>query len=164
MGATKREQGRVIFDSPVLGKTITRTLKYEIGAAPTGSEQDTGIDLPAKCIVRDVFVDVTTAETTGATKTMNVGLLASESGGDADGFLVGISFVAAGLKKGTLISSGQTLGALLRVDESGSAALVPEPHLSDAVTAKSISFTAGSADWVEARGAIYVVIEEIATL
>src|SRR3990167_9855574 len=116
MGATKREQGRVIFDSPVLGKTITRTLKYEIGAAPTGSEQDTGIDLPAKCIVRDVFVDVTTAETTGATKTMNVGLLASESGGDADGFLVGISFVAAGLLRCRLISYRPRLGTFLSVE------------------------------------------------
>lgn len=165
MGVTSREQGRVILDSPVLGRTVTRTLEYKITSAPTGSEQDTGIDLPAKCVVRDVYLDVTAVEVTGATKTIHVGLLASESGGDADGFLAAVSCATTtGLKKGTLLSSGQTRGALLRVDESGAGVLVPEPHLSGSVTAKSISFTAGSADWVEMRGSIYVTIEEIVTL
>ena len=49
------------------------------------SETDTGIDLPANMLVKDAFIRVTTVD---ATETLDVGLLSSESGGDADGFLL----------------------------------------------------------------------------
>jgi hypothetical protein len=133
--------------------------KLEINAAPTGAEQDTGWDLPAKAIVLDVWVDVRVAEATGLTKTLDVGLLSSESGGDTDGFLASVSVASTGLKKGTLASTGQTRGALLYADESGTGGLVPEPHVVG--TARSVVYDADSNDWVEFRGDIYILYLEL---
>ena len=156
---------------------LVRCATASISSAPTGSEQDAGIDLPAKAVVLDVLVDVTAAEVTGGTKTMNVGLLSSESGGDADGFLVGVSCAATGLKRGvaTVTAGGSetylsatTRGALLGsfvagADSAGDVGTVYErPHLSDSVTAKSVSYTAGDSDWVEFRGTLVVVYVEVA--
>ena len=156
---------------------LVRCATASISSAPTGSEQDAGIDLPAKAVVLDVFLDVTAAEVTGGTKTMNVGLLSSESGGDADGFLVGVSCASTGLKRGvaTVTAGGSetylsatTRGALLGsfvagADSAGDVGTVYErPHLSDSVTAKSISYTAGDSDWVEFRGTIVVLYVEVA--
>src|SRR3990167_1491907 len=77
-------------DSPAgVIKLVPKVLKVPIAAGLTTGAKDTTVDLPTKGIVLDVFVDVTTAESTGSTKTIDVGLLASESGGDADGFLDG---------------------------------------------------------------------------
>lgn len=142
------------------------TLKWKKIAVGTGSasEADSGWDLPAKAVVHHVFVEVTTAEATGATKTLDVGLLSSESGGDADGFLDGVSVATTGLKKGVFASTAgsnntyvgaaatHTRGALLTelllagndVANGGDGVAVRGEHLSDAVTAKSLSYTRGS--------------------
>jgi hypothetical protein len=156
---------------------LVKCATASISSAPTGSEQDAGIDLPAKAVVLDVFLDVTAAEVTGGTKTMSVGLLSSESGGDADGFLVGVSCASVGLKRGvaTITAGGSetyfsstTRGALLGsfvagADSAGDVGTVYErPHLSDSVTAKSVSYTAGDSDWVEFRGTIVVLYVEVA--
>ena len=141
------------------GGSSLRVKRLDIVATPTGAEQDTGWDLPAKSLVLDVWIDVTTAEATGTTKTLDVGLLSSESGGDADGFLDGVSVAATGVKKGTLLNTGQTLGALSRVDEDGAGGLSPEPHIT--ATAKSVTYTAGSGNFAEFRGAIYVSYLEL---
>ena len=136
--------------------------RYRVTASwLTGSEQDIGLDLPAQSIVLAAFVIVATAEATGTTKTLDVGLLSSESGGDADGFLDGLSVAATGLIFPTLASGAQTLGALLSVDEGGTGELVPEAHSTDSVTAKSISVTAGSADFAELIAEVVVVYLEM---
>jgi len=141
---------------------VTKTLRVPITAAPDGTEQDSGVDLPLKSVVLGYYVDVTAAEVTGATKTMDIGLLSTEVGGDADGFGVGIDCSAVGIQKPTLLNTGQTLGALLAVDESGGGVLVPEGHVCNG-TAVSVSYTAGSVgDWVEFRGDIYFVLLEAA--
>jgi len=144
--------------------------------ASDGTEQDSGWDLPDKAVVLDVFVDVTTAESTGSTKTLDVGLLSSESGGDANGFLDGVSTASTGLVRGVpTITTGSnevyfastTRGVLLASLTAGSDAATDvgtyyeKPHLSDSVTAKSVSYTAGSAQ-TEFVGAIFVVYIEIA--
>lgn len=129
-----------------------------VSAPANGSETDTGYDLPADGVVLDMYLIVDTAEATGGTKTLNVGLLASESGGDADGFMVGVSCATAGYVITSLASGGQTRGALLRADESGGGVLVPEPHSLASVTAKSVSITAGSADWEEFQGRLVFLI------
>lgn len=135
---------------------IPRYKKIEITATPTGSEQDTTFDLPVPCVVTNVFVNVTTAEATGGTKTMDVGLLSSETNGDANGFLAAVSCAATGLVGGSLASGGQTLGALLYADESGAGVLVPEKHMVTGSNAKSVTYTAGSADWAEFRGELWI--------
>jgi hypothetical protein len=149
---------------------IVKAAKVAIGAVSTG-EKDTGFDLPTKGIVLDVFVDVTTLEATATTKTIDVGLLSSESGGDADGFLDGASTAAAAVVRGSItvtdgsnqnfIAAAPTLGALLRsgvlgTDAAGeSAALIKTPHVLNG-TAKSLTYTLGSTH-TELVGAIYVV-------
>lgn len=143
---------------------IVKVKKISIAATPTGSEQDTTFDLPAKSVVLDVFVDVTTAEATGGTKTLDVGLLSSESGGDADGFLDGVSVATTGLKRPSLVAGAVTRGLLMRETVTGSGSAThssPNPHASTAVTAKSVSYTAGSNDFVEFRGDLYIVYVEI---
>lgn len=133
---------------------VMRVKKISINSAPTGTEQDSGWDLPVSSVVTDVFVNVRTAEVTGATKTLDVGTLTGEAGGDPDGFLDGVDVSAVGIKRGSLASAGQTLGALLREDESGAGALVPNGgHVVG--TARSVSYTSGSA-FTEFRGDIYI--------
>lgn len=138
---------------------VVRTIKINLTAPADGNETDTAVDLPDPSIVLDVFLDVTTAEATGTTKTLDVGLLDSETGGDPNGFLDGVAVGSVGLVKGTLASGGQTLGALLSVDESGAGVLVREPHVIEG-NAKSVSYTASAADWAEFVGDLYIVVME----
>ena len=146
-------------DLSVVGMLV-KCAKYSIATTPDGSEEDSTIVLPDKGVVFGCWVDVTTAEVTGATKTLDVGLKSSESGGDANGFLAAIDTSNIATVKGTLLNTGQTLGALLAVDEDGSGALVPEPHVLNG-TAKTVTYTAGSGDWAEFVGDIYVVYAEV---
>jgi hypothetical protein len=131
------------------------------------SEQDTGYDLPPKAILRNVYLDVTTVEATGGTKTIDIGLLASETGGDANGFLAAVSCSGtAGLRQGTVSTGTATLGALLKEDVQGSAGStgnteVPEPFLTDEVAAESLSYTFGSTGWVEFVGDLYLEFIQI---
>ncbi len=81
------------------------------------SETDTNIDIPSGMIVSPLsFVQVIDAV---AAATINVGILSSESGGDADGFIKAASCAAAGIVGGSLMAAdastgGETLGALLQ--------------------------------------------------
>ena len=133
------------------------------------SETDTSIDLPEGSVILDVFLDVETAD---AGITRDVGLLSTESGGDADGFLDGISVAATGLVHPTLtVTSGSnedyfsaaTFGAFLASFTAGSdvandvGTFAPITHLTDSVVAKSISYTA-SAGADTAAGKIYFVV------
>ncbi|MHC1597236.1 MAG: hypothetical protein ACXQT3_02855 [Methermicoccaceae archaeon] len=77
------------------------------------SETDTSIDLPQYMVVRDCIIEVTTAV---ASSTIDVGLLSTESGGDADGFLDGESCASAGIVEHNMVddtAANNTLGALL---------------------------------------------------
>lgn len=143
-GVVRSFDGKVEFDD-----LQHRVLRLRLTAPADGSENDTGIDVPDDAQITNVLLNVITAEATGGTKTVDVGLLSSESGGDADGFLNGVDVSSTGLVQGSLASGGQTLGALLSADEDGAGTLVPEPHLTASVTAKSVSYTAGSADFAE---------------
>ena len=118
-------------------------------------EIDTGFDLKPNDIVKNVYLRVYTEEATASTKTIDVGLLSTESGGDADGFLDGVSTAAAGSVLGSLASGGQTLGTLLHVDESGGGVLTREQHVVNG-TAVSISYTLGEA---LTEGDLDIVIE-----
>jgi hypothetical protein len=139
----------------------TFILKINVLAADIAdnSEIDTGGDLDAEVIVEDFYVYVNTADT-ATTKTLDVGLLASESGGDANGFGVAIATGATGIIRpfatytdGTNQNyvSASTIGAFLfdglaGGDVAGTAGVITRtPHLSDSVTAKSVSITHGDA-------------------
>jgi hypothetical protein len=132
--------------------------KYQVGALAIHADtnaHDSTIVLPAKAIITGVYLDITTQEATGATKTVDIGV----SSGDEDGFLDGVSVASAGVVKGTLASAGQTLGALLRVDEDGAGALVPESDISSG--GATICYTLGSNDFAELVGNIIVEYIEV---
>ena len=121
--------------------------------ASDNSETDTGIDLPANLLVRDAFIRVTTAD---ATETLDVGILSSESGGDADGLLMLMDVANLGfvnpfpvVTNGTNIdynvhTSGR--GALLKQGIAGADAVAtcggvqPRFYRTDG-TAKSVTYT-----------------------
>jgi hypothetical protein len=107
------------------GGLIPVILKAGIHSTPDGSAQNSSVTLPAKAVVLGAWIDVRVAEATGGTKTLDVG-----PSSDPNGYLDGIDVSSTGLKKGTLDSGGQTLGALLTADEDGSGALVPESDVS----------------------------------
>jgi hypothetical protein len=115
--------------------------------------------LPATAIVQDVFLNVLTAETSGATKTVTVGLNASQSGGVAAGFLNGVSVAALGLVRGvaTVTVGGSntyyastTRGTYLATFEAGANTAYEDglnyefPFLTSSVTAKQLVYTPAS--------------------
>ena len=110
---------------------------FSISDTTATTETDTGFDLPQHALVMPfVSLDVRTVD---ATETMDVGLLSSESGGDADGFLVGVSVATATVVDGTFAST-VTNGALLKVTATGAAAVIPEGYVVGA-TARSVTYT-----------------------
>jgi len=138
---------------------LVKIKKVTIAAPGNGDETESGFTLPDTAVVLDVFLNVTTAEATGTTKTIDVGTDSTDSG-DADGYLKGINVSATGLKKGTLVSTGQTLGALLYADEDGSGGLVREPDVASG--GKKVTFTMGSADCADFEGDLYILYIELA--
>lgn len=125
-----------------------KSVRLPIVAAATA--QDTALVIPAGAIIKHVFVKVLTAEATGATKTVDIGI----SGGDEDGFLNGVSVAATGTIIGTLATAGQTLGVLLSTAENGDGDLVPEGYVCAAAT--TICYTLGSDDFAELDARVYV--------
>lgn len=118
----------------------------------TTGEKDTGIDFVAGDRIEAAWINVRALEATATTKTIDVGLLSSESGGDADGILDGVSTAAAGHIPASLASGAQTYGILMHEDEGGGV-LLPMPHI--ITTAVSLTYTLGSAH-TELVGEIHV--------
>jgi len=103
------------------------------------TETDTGFDFPVgTTILPWPSVDVRTLE---SGRTINAGLLSTESGGAAGGFLTGVSLAAAGQIK-TTFQSTITTGTLLRETATGAAAVVGGVHVIS--TAVSLSYTLSS--------------------
>lgn len=122
-----------------------------------GTEVDTGLDLPKKCLVVGAAVEVVTVD---ATETVNIGLLSSETAGDADGFLAAVSVATAGYvapvdytvgSNETYVST-MSIGALLGegsvgndvATDVGSAFI--KGHLVDGSNATSISYQPSTSD------------------
>lgn len=100
-------------------------------SASSAVETDTGIDFLADTLVDDVRVEVVTVD---SGMTLNVGLLSTGTGGDADGFRVGVSMATAGFIADTgIITRGtstdytavSTYGALLYTALTGTNAYGP---------------------------------------
>jgi hypothetical protein len=135
----------------------------------TSGEQDTGFDFVAGDVILDAWVDIDTAEATGGTKTVDVGLLSSESGGDADGLLDGIVTSATGVivPKATITTGSNTKfvasatkGILLCDVQAGSdvdqdeGVYVEKKHV--VTTAVSLTTTVGSTA-TELAAKVYVL-------
>lgn len=117
-------------------------------AAPdftAATEGNTGLQFPAGALLLpQAALRVTVLE---SSRTIEVGLLSSESGGDADGLLDGVSLAAVGTIA-PAVSGTPTLGALL-VQNFGTSPAVnaPDTHAIGATSARSITatFSASSA-------------------
>lgn len=154
-----------------------KVAKIPIKIVAATTVNDTGFDYPTKGIVLDTFVDCVTAEATGTTKTIEVGLLASESGGDEDGFIDAVSVASTGVKPGALpttdgtntnfFTAAPTLGVLMYDGLLGAdAAATPgvlsrRPHVLNG-TAKSLTYTLPSTNWAEFVGSIITVYVDLA--
>ena len=177
-GVSVTDRNSSIGQKDVIDRVKVIRIQYSDG---TG-EIDTGWDLPSTAVVEDVFVNVITAEATGSTKTIDVGLLSTESGGDADGLLDGISVASTGLKGPSLTiteTTGtneryisavtSTYGVLLgqldyelgtdTAGDTGYANLVPKRHIN--TNGNSISWTPGSNDFAELVADIIILYKEI---
>lgn len=150
-----------------------KVAKLAVSALSNGAETSTGFTLPTKAAVYDVLLDVVTAEATGGTKTLDVGTLSTASG-DADGFIDGASVAAIALVRGqatvttgsnTKYFSANTRGVLLSDYQAGTdvdqdeGVYIEKPCLT--MGGKTITYTAGSADFAELVANIYVIYAEI---
>lgn len=124
-------------------------VRLPIVAAATANA--TALIFPAGSIIHHApVIDVKTAEATGTTKTVDLGI----SGGDEDGFIDGLAVSATGVKRPTLADGANTMGALLEVDESAGD-LVPTDYVCTAAT--TICYTLGSANFAELEA--YALVE-----
>lgn len=170
--ATAAEANAVLDLSAVGAVMKIKILPVTVVAAAT--EQDTGWDLPATAMVMDVFLDITTAEATGATKTIDIGTDGSGSN-DPDGFADAISVAATGLVRpqATVTTgsnetyySANTRGVLLSdflvgTDVDGDFGVYREKP--DGTSGgESITYTLGSNDYVELVANMIIVYMEIA--
>lgn len=148
---------------------LVKVKKIHVAAGDWSAETDSGWDLPAKSLVLDVFLDVTTGQ---AGKTVSVGTLSTEAGGDADGFVVAAPLTGTtSLLRPSAVLDGTAnwfvtdlRGALLSEFVAGANAddrglYAEKPYLSTTATAKSVSYTASAAS--TAVYDIYVVYIEL---
>lgn len=145
---------------------LVKVKKIHVAAGDWTAETDTTWNLPAKSMVLDVFLDVTTLQ---AGQTVDVGTLSTEAGGDTDGFINGASLATAGLVRpgvvlGATFYDTTTRGELLRQFFQGANAddrglYTETPYLSTANTAKSVVYTTGGI--VTAVFDIYIVYVEL---
>jgi hypothetical protein len=140
--------------------------------ASDNAETDTGLDLPANLLVKDAYIKVST---TDSGETLDVGLLSSESGGDADGFVLLTSVASSGyVNPWPVVTSGTNIdylvhtagyGAYLKQGIAGADAVATvggfarRYHLTDG-TAKSITYT-GSSGSDTAAGYICLVLQRL---
>lgn len=131
-----------------------------------GTETDTGIDLPKNVIVKDVQLEVVT---TDATETVAIGLLSSETAGDADGLMVATSVANAGFfgLVATTVGSNETYisaaraGALMGLGSVGTdvANDFGQPggsgHVVTGSNAVSITYTPSSSDTFAGYGYVH---------
>lgn len=102
-------------------------------------EKDTGFDLPSGALV-DPFPGLEVVDI-DATETINVGILSTEASGDADGFIAAASIATIGSVRVSCLNGADTLGALLKVQDSVNAGDdAPAPHVVLS-TSRSISYT-----------------------
>jgi len=172
---TPQNLGEAVIENPVSDFDSRQTgfIKVKrISFSANTSETDTGVDLPSTAVILDVFLKVTTAE---AGKTINVGLLSSETGGDADGFVAGASLASTGVVvPAVTVTSGTnedylsacTYGAFLADFTAGSdnagdvGTFNKKLFATDSVTAKSLTYTCSSGT-SSAAGYIYIVYVEV---
>lgn len=123
---------------------------YDV-AGTTEALQDTGFNIPANVLVKDVFLHTTTLATSGA---LDIGV-----SGDTDGFLDAVTAAATGFKAlSEVYASGGIIGALIAA-ASGSTTRV----LYRAATATSLVYLNTTAASAAGAGYIYLTLIRVPT-
>jgi len=137
----------------------------------SAGEKDTGFNFQVGDVIMDAFVFVDVLESTSLTKTIDVGFLSSESGGDIDGLLDGVSTAAQNMVKGEgIVSLGvnthfftaNTFGVMLSNFQAGSdvnqdeGLFTRKNHIVGVSTALSLVYQLGAAH-TELVADIYVL-------
>lgn len=114
-------------------------IPWSAADSTAATEKDTGFDLPTGAQVQSFpGLEVSAID---ATETIDCGILSTEASGDADGFIAVASVATAGSVRISVLNGADTLGALLKVQDSinvGDDA--PAPHIVLS-TSRSISYT-----------------------
>lgn len=135
-----------------------------------GTEVDTGLDFPLNVVIQDFCVEVVTVD---AAETLNIGLLSSETAGDADGICVGASLATAAFLRPFVITDGTNedfvatplKGALLGLGSAGTDAANDFGqgggwgHIVSGSNARSLTYTPSSSD--TADGYFYVFFRHL---
>ena len=136
-------------------KNQVAVIPFSIADSVAATEKDTGFILPANALVLpDAAILVTTLETTGA-KTIDVGLLSSISGGNANGFMVAMDTsgkVLVAAKSAATATRGALLGG----------STLDRGMSTDAQTCRNVSYTLVTAS-VTAKGFIILNYLNMAT-
>lgn len=130
-------QGDTLNEVPVDRSQINQVMRipFSIADSTTSVEKDSGFDIPNNSIILpDAAIQTITLE---SGKTIDVGLLSTETNGDADGFIVGISLTTAIITAAKSASTA-TRGALL----GGST--LDKGYSADVGVARSVSYTLAS--------------------
>lgn len=153
-GSTLTANGVTIVSDEI---GVMRHAKIEIDADFDNSEQVTTFTLPAKAVVFNVVLDVTTAD---SSQTLDVGTATADSG-DPNGYLDGVSVNGIAVVRGVLTAGAVTLGNLLieTVTDSNSDTLAAK-IVDVASGGKRIAYT-GSDTTNTMRGAIHIFYAEI---
>lgn len=155
-------QHTISVDKDGVDKCLVFPMVFNAG----GTETDTGLDLPKLCKVYDAAIEVVT---TDATETVAIGLLSSETSGDADGIMIATSVANAGYFQlwSQAVGSNETYvdavraGALMGVGKIGTDAandcgLPAGPgHIVSGSNAVSISYSPSSSDTFAGYGYVY---------
>lgn len=145
--------------SGITKEVVRKHRVIPISYADGTSENATGFTFPDACLIHNVYVHVLTAEATGTTKTIDVGTQGTSN--DPDGFIAGVNVASTGLKRPTLATGSETVGALLTVESEAGAtdATIREPNVS--AGGDEVSWTPGSADFAELKAEIIIEYDEI---
>ena len=136
----------------------------------SGAEVDTGLDFPLNVKIYDAAVEVVD---TDSGETVDIGLLSSETAGDADGILVGASLTSAAFIQLWAVTDSTTedfiaspkKGALMGVGSAGTSAANDfgssggPGHIVSGSNAKSLVYNVSSSD--TGTGYIYVFFKHL---
>lgn len=119
-------------------------------SAGTTAERTYGLAFSNGDVIKDVYLDVSVGESTAATKTIDIGLLSSETNGDADGLLDGVSTASTALagpvQGSTAISAAaRTRGVLLLDGSAASSDLNRKYHIISGTNARTLASTVAAA-------------------
>lgn len=145
---------------------VQKCIVFPMAFEAAGNEVDTGLDLPKNVLVHDVGMEVVT---TDSTETVTIGLLSSETNGDADGFMVSTSVASQGYFGGyaTTVGANETYisaaryGALMGRGSTGTDAAndFGQPggagHVVTGSNAVSISYQPSTSDTFAGYGYVF---------